>query len=492
MSVPSEYIQQLVAHYLKEHGLNTTLASFEAELNKKFSNISIDESIETIVKDRVNFQKLSLADDASNVNTTDSIIQSEYVKGKCIDIQKWNVQYPQSSELLDLDIENPLIIYSTFWSAVFKDKCYNLGLFVTNSKYVILFDFDVNKILAKIFDPLNGQPIKIVSGINGTNNVFICDMNGNLLSFKLSLVDGVFTLNRNCKEGLKLHRRLITDFKFILDKKDKRLGYFASIGWDGRVLIGSVFNSDELLDFKIINDYKLMTNPTVIHLTLDKATQTPILIVGRLNSTLLSVFVLNGNIKDCKMVELCRVSLNDSEFSNHSFQPMSILELNSKTSNTILTIATDHVPYMRLITIMIPPIEEILNDNSNFPNVENNAPSTVLQKLSHIAQTQNSEQSFHSNVPVLRQLIISNFNSISPQDKYSSAILLARPNSSGLWIPGDDGKIRGFDLHTGALMETLDSNDGRAKTAFSACSVNGEIMVICGALDRKIVVWKIK
>ncbi|GAV29734.1 hypothetical protein PMKS-003236 [Pichia membranifaciens] len=328
-------------------------------------------------------------------------------------------------------------------------------------------------------------------------------MNGSITSMKFTVDDEEnwdLVAPSNAAGGsasLKLHRRLITDFRysrFTSNEDPTLLGYFASIGWDGRVTVGRAQRlGEEEIKFSIIGDYKLFTNPTSLLLTEDKRTHLPLILVGRLESSLLTVFTITSHDPSTsKLVEVAKLSLNDSEFSSHSFQPMAIAEISSLEDDTIITIATDHVPYMRLITVLVPSLKEIftseLKSNGEYSSSSLDIFSQLEKKASQY--TENVE-SFHSKTPILRSYIISNFNSLSPQDKYSNAIILCRPHCSGLWIPGDDGMLRGFDLRTGTVVETLKSNDGRAKSAFIGKLGNdSEVIVVCGAVDKKISIWK--
>lgn len=497
----SMYIESLVAQFLHSKGYYKTLSALEEETQTKFTPTTLnnDESLQSIVEDRINFKTLqSHTENAhhlenGDVNTLDSLSQSDIVRRRNIILPNWEVKYPDSVEVLNLGTLNSLIIDSSYFSSFIGGKIYNLGLFVTNTKYLLVYDIDANQLLLSVHDPLNGQPIKLVYGIPYSNHLFLCDMNGNLRTMSLKR-DGLqydMELVTNSNDSVKLHRRLITDFTFKsvkLESDSTLLGYFSSIGWDGRVTLGLVREANNELIIKQIGEYKLFTNPTCILLTIDKETNLPLLLVGRLESSLLTIFSINKHplgAEEVKLVELGKLSLNDSEFSSHSFQTMSIGEISYNNKDLIITVATDHIPYMRLITVLVPSIEEILSYSKNIdPNY------SVFEKLDKLVVKDNNQQ-FTSSSPILRSYIISNFNSLSPQDKYSNAIILSRPNCSGLWIPGDDGKLRGFDLRTGNVIETLDSNDGRAKSAFiGQCGMESEVVVVCGAVDKKIVIWR--
>lgn len=507
-----KYIQSLIAHYLKDKCLTNTLHSLELELNTKFNSTPIDhdESLESIIKDRINFKLLGINSansiDDRDINTIDTFTQSDIIKSKNITLPNWSIKYPSNCEVINLGSLNSLIINSTFFKAFVNDQYYNLALFVTNTKYLFIYDIDSNQIILSSFDPLNGQPIKIICGIDDTDNLILCDMNGSISSMKLTLScsfndDPTWKLINQSKnvDNIKLHRRLITDFKYLkfYDSNDPSLlGYFASIGWDSRVTFGRVSidkDNNNTIKFSLIGEYKLFTNPTSLLLIIDKKSNLPVILVGRLESSLITLFTISSNdYSNCKLLEIAKLSLNDSEFSSHSFQPMTIAQISSFQNDTIITIGTDHIPYMRLITVLVPSIEEIFDDKNTYYSEFSDC-SSLQSKLDRISsfETTNNE-SFHSKAPILRSYIISNFNSLSPQDKYSNAIILSRPQCSALWIPGDDGKLRGFDLRTGSVIETLDSNDGRAKSAFIGnCGLQSEeVVVVCGAVDKKIVIWR--
>lgn len=527
MSQSTEYINSLIAHYLESKGYASTLEAFELELNTKFSTPTSDESLESIVSDRINFDALDshrskLDNGERQINTWDPFTHSELLKSRGISLPNWALKYPNNCEFLNLGSSTSLVIHSAYFSALVDSRAYNLGLFVTNTKHVFVYDIDSNQLLVSLFDPLDGQPVKLVVGVENTSHILVCDMNGNMKSMQLRRAAAVPTDDDGDSDeenwlltdstaptsaNVKLHRRLITDLKYLKIKRPSAnsaasslLGYFASIGWDSRVTFGTIGYSKtdmDKIEINLLGDYKLFTNPTALLLTLDKSSHLPVVLVGRLESSLLTIFTITSpNTTDCKFVEVAKLSLNDSEFSSHSFQPMSIAELSylnnldDAIDNIIITVATDHVPYMRLITVLVPSLREIfscLKYNKVVTSVD-----SLCDALSDISvQNPDNVESFQSGTPILRSYIISNFNSLSPQDKYSNAIILSRPNCSGVWIPGDDGKLRGFDLRTGNVVETLDSNDGRAKSAFLGnCSGNSEVVVVCGAVDKKISIWR--
>ena len=503
-----KHANALVAHYLRFHGYTNTLSAFEQELGVRFNPnkpLDNDESLDSILADRINYLESNNSSNAvdykdeDEVNKLDTIVHSELIKSKKIELPHWSITIPNVHQTLNLGTLSALIISSSYFNAIINDKAYNLAIFLTNTKYLFIIDLDTNQIVLSKFDVFgNGQQIKTVIGIDGTSHIVLCDMNGNIASTSLLPDNSSDTLQfilSLVTSPLKLHRRLITDFKFLSFNdalNPKLIGYFASIGWDSRITVGRVLQNiddENSIDFEIIGDYKLFTNPTCLLILQDTKTNLPIVIVGRLDSSLLTLFTITSH-NDSKLVELAKLSLNDSEFSSHSFQPMAITEISNVSSlnnDKIITVGTDHIPYMRLITVVVPSIHEIIKP-------EDDKEEILFSELTKLYEyNKENTESFQSNTQILRSYIFSNFNSLSPQDKYSNAILLSRPNCSGIWIPGDDGKLRGFDLRSGTVFETLDSNDGRAKSAFiGRYGLNSqfEVIAVCGAVDKKISIWK--
>lgn len=463
---PDEYIQTLIADYLHSKGMNETLFQFEKEVNRRFNTSVIEESLETILHDRINFNQLPETEE--DLNGTGNILRNDKLHG----LKAWSVIHPTVNAELNIG-PKVLIIGSCSWKLNHVDY----ELFITNTNRLIIYNLDTHEVEQNMMSPLDSSAImKTIKAFD--EYIVICDMNGVLNVFRRESSD--WSLGSVLATGpLKLHRRLITEFQYLPVNDGRLLGYFGSIGWDGRFVVGKfVRNEMGTLNATIIEDFKLSTNPTSFCLSTND-TGIPFAIVGRLNSTLLSLFT----IREHSVTELSRVSLNDSEFSNHSFQPMSIVNI----EGDIFSVGTDHIPYMRLITIKLPSIAEILDVHYKDLKAD-----TINEKLNCISSTQDHiQQIINPKIPVIRNVIISNYNTNSPQDKYSQAILLPRSApDSGIWIIGDDGKIRGFDLTTGRVMATLNSNDGRAKCAHISYTVsNKEYLIFCGAVDKRVSCW---
>lgn len=179
-----KHTNALIAHYLRDHKYSATLAAFEQELGLRFNPntpLNSDESLDAIIADRVNFQEIesnAAADD--EINKLDTIVHSDAVKDKHIQLPMWSLKCPDSKEVISLGTMSALIITSAYFQSFVDGKEYNMGLFVTNTKYLIIFDIDANEVVLAKMDPFgNKQQVKIVAGVHGTNYIVLCDMDGN-------------------------------------------------------------------------------------------------------------------------------------------------------------------------------------------------------------------------------------------------------------------------------------------------------------------------
>lgn len=452
---PDDYIHALVAQHLRSRGLNATCDQLERELNRKFSLDPLEESLEAIVKDRVNFNALSPLEESPNVGC-----------GETHGIKPWDIDCP--SRVQQLPLPPVLFISTSTWS--FQDTAWQL--MVTNTNRLLVYNVDGNILYKDIPGPL-AQPLKTVAACGPY--IFLSDMNGTLEVFE---VDSNWNLVSVLAGGpIKLHRRLITDFKVLqIDNLDtpNLIAYFASIGWDGRLMVGKIVKTDSLLEATIIGEFKLASNPTSLCLALDTRTNLPLLLAGRLDSSLLALFAVTQD----DVIEVARVSLNDAQFSSHGFQAMSIAHM----GNGVFSVGTDHIPFMRLVTVALPTMDKILATQHNMESL------SIDEALKKLHLSQDSVQTLHTQTPVLRGTIVSNYNTLCPQDKYSSAIVLPR-KSGGVWIPADDGIVRGIDLTTGRVVTELNTGDGRAKCASIGAAASGEYVLVCGAMDKKASLW---
>ncbi|CDK25068.1 unnamed protein product [Kuraishia capsulata CBS 1993] len=450
------HINLLVADYLRSKGLIRTVETFEQETNRPLlHNVSkLDENLVSIVTDRVDFlrlkEKYSSDDNFERVYTPQ---QLALIKRSNLKLSNWTPVVPKNRSILHIAGNNKsLIINSSYWK--FGES--NLGVFINSEKSLFLVDLNSEEVIFSVAKHHGTSNIKLAIGIPESDVVLTFGMNGTVFVNKFE--NNMFTV----LQELVLHARLISDAKYL--PIDEKSGYICSIGWDFKVKVTKI-EIGPSTKLTHIGEYKLMTNASCLECFWFK--ESAFVAVGRLETSTLSLILIEQE----RIVELAKLPLNDSEFSNHSFQPMSMVQF-QEGDNHLLSIATNHVPFMRIITIILPNLDTLLEEAPGLPT--------------------STEQLFTSSVPMLRDIIVSNLNSFSPQDKYSSAQILKRPvPNQGLWIVGDDGKIRGMDLKSGEIVKEEDTHEGRIKSSFvGSDDINPEILVTSGAVDRRVVIFR--
>lgn len=459
--------EELIANYLKTHHLVKTLKAFQLETNRKYGDELVEESLDVIINDYVGFKKLKEKnrDEVKSSNNTLSTQaytaeQLQLISNRDISIPRWTISCPKCCQPIDI-LGQSLVIFSRFDHTTLGRTERNVGIFTTSHHSLCIYDLDDGIELIKATRPV---PTKAAMCVPGTDLLLSFGMNGSFAIEEMSIENG----GRFKPLGhIKLHKRLITAADFV--QTDKNTGYTCSLGWDKRIVVCKVDYATKP-KVNIIGEKTLPTEGTCIQILIDHKSHRPVFLVGRTDCTLLDMYTVVDVDQSEKLVKIAKLSLNDSEFSSHIFHPMTMTQV----GNNMVCVGTSHVPYMRLVTIVIPSINEVLKNPSDLSN--------RLQQLSLNEQ----------NVPIIRSLIVSNFNSTTAQDKFSTPILLDRPaKRNGLWILGDDGTIRGFDFNSGKVVEELKAHKGRIKTAFVATTrENEELVVSCGAADRMISLWK--
>ncbi|KAI5951326.1 hypothetical protein KGF54_004400 [Candida jiufengensis] len=205
----------------------------------------------------------------------------------------------------------------------------------------------------------------------------------------------------------------------------------------------------ENLKFEIIDEFKLDIQGSCFDLTLYQ--DQIVIVVGKVENTLLDVYTITDNKFKLKY----KISINDAEFTTSSFSPRYITISNTSKDIPIIAVATSHDPYMRIILVSL--------------------------------------SDFNSNIKISRNQILKNYNTLSPQDKFSQPLISWRYNNnkiSGIWIMGDDGFIRGLDLLENKIIVEL--KDGGHKTKikdFLNFYKDGkEVLITCG-IDRQVIEW---
>lgn len=312
------------------------------------------------------------------------------------------------------------------------------ALLSTSTKKVVVVDLDSNtvvQVLTKVVGNVVVRRILVKDEL-----VFLCSMTGELTIGEFAKDMEWRTLTTS-----QIHKRLVMDMDVV--KMRERL-VVVSVGWD---LLVKLFEYVDGCLVPIQTPYQLQSQASCMatHVCDDKL----YVVVGRKDHTLLDVLVMRFPTgQDPQGLTLShRLALNAAEFTAAGFTPtcLRILDaskssLDADTPSTpLIAVATLHEPFMRVVIVRLVEGDEIQRDQ-----------------------------------------IVTNVNTMSPQDKYSNALIEWRKDGLGLWVFGDDGTVRGLDLSTGQVVAQYPGHSGRIQSY-----VYGDRLITCGA-DRKIMLWQ--
>ncbi|WPK26777.1 hypothetical protein PUMCH_004138 [Australozyma saopauloensis] len=306
-----------------------------------------------------------------------------------------------------------------------------LAVFATATKKLCFVDLNTKTILATVTNAIQGSVVKKV--VLTENFVVLAGINGQ--------VKTAFFLKDARKleflDTLQAHERLIVDLRVVTYNGKT---YMVSLGWDKYIKVHEITQEGR---FKSVSTPCLISTPgNCLEAFIYR--EIIVIAVGRQDSSLIDVFTFSDNILRLRG----QVASMDAEFSTERFTPMCIKGCNVAESVPVIAIATSQEPYMRVVLLSL---QEVLSSD---------------------------DETIH------RHLILANFNTFSPQDKYSEAKLSWVSDGSGLWIYGDDGSISGLELDTGKVTEKFKNHDGRIKCFASL----GNHLLTCG-IDRKSIFW---
>lgn len=244
-------------------------------------------------------------------------------------------------------------------------------------------------------------------------------------SSKLELIDSV-----------QAHERLIIDMKVV------RFGnqtLVATLGWDKYVQVFQVNTDGKLQTFL----ERILISGVGSCLEAFCHEATVFIVIGLRESSILDVVTIESEVQSN-----FKVATSDVEYSSIRSLPMCLSGAIVPGLGPVIAVATSHEPYMRVILLSLA---DLAKNNSDV---------------------------------IHRSQILANFNTMSPQDKYSEAKICFRPNGEGIWILGDDGILRGLELKSGSIVQEIDAHDGRIK----ALALRHDTMITCG-IDREIKLW---
>lgn len=224
----------------------------------------------------------------------------------------------------------------------------------------------------------------------------------------------------------RAHRKLIID---VVHVRVKNTDFLVSMSRDLTVKVFSVIDS-----ITLVSEYTMPSLGSCIAAVNYK--DKLVVILGKIDHTVLDVLVL----QDDSLSPLYKISLNDAEFGAYVFSPRTIRILNT-AEVPLVAVATSHEPYMRLIVVSLKDFDTM--EKQEIP-------------------------------PTIRNQMLLNISTSSPQDKFSQPLIEWRPDGSGLWVAGDDGVIRGMDLTAKLVTVEFREHKHRIKSLSRALSGDKE------------------
>ncbi|CAI5757461.1 unnamed protein product [Candida verbasci] len=409
------HIQNLIADYLKHNNYPDTLKQFEIENRKPITSEKLaGESLVDIVEDRINFNAITKGTAHLKIGLTDE--QQQVLQSV---IEHWKYPYPNKpQELVDL---NGLVISLNYYQGLIYITTNDSKIYVIKDKQIIK-EIKSSIVIKKII------PIEDRVLLFGTNGIVYLK-----------------TLDFKDLSDIQAHKRLIVDGQYIRHGENE---FVVTLGWDFYIRVFKLEN-DKIIQ---LSELKLSQQGTCFDVTIYE--ERLVIIVGKLENTLLEVITLQSNELKC----LYKISINDAEFTSSSFSPR-FITIQRSAVKPLIAVATSHEPYMRIIIV---PLKD-LNSNS-----------------------------------IKRQQIIKNINTLSPQDKFSQPIISWRKGTdkkvNGLWIMGDDGVIRGIDLIDDYTIELKEGgHKSKIKEFITINKENQENqeILITADINRDIIQWVI-
>lgn len=264
--------------------------------------------------------------------------------------------------------------------------------------------------------------------------------------------------------------------------------WIATAGWDAKIFLyllrvdadGNVESLDPP-----VSSLTLPKNPETITFVKHPDSETPLLLVTRRDSTLLSYYELRARDESsdppCMELELHLIGTQNLAPHSNAWTPFSPSSIAlCPTDPALLAVATSSLPHMKLILVRLL-----------FPSLTDSAtagttPATQAEQMRQDIAVRDREEA----------AILLQVSTMAPQTPYSTPQVCWRPDGSGVWVNGDDGLVRGLEARTGKIVATLaDGHELGSKirslwAGYVDFEGNREEWVISGGFDKKLIVWR--
>ena len=428
-----KYTTVLVAQYLKKKGFLDTLKLFQREASVPVSvtddsqpsstNAEIDD-LQSIIADRVGFDDHILKDKLKDLTLNDALPTIDTAR---FQIYPWN--FDVKFDNVTYQSLNSIPIATSFCHDSAKSM-----LISTAGRELSLFDAQLE--MQKVIVDRDGKSfgvVKLVGSIPCSDMFYACTMDGSLLLFNEKyepLKDGKY----------KVHARMITQVQFA--KKSDHEWYVVTAGMDNTLKVSILDNSTPCPVLSEQSETSLLSACTTMNMASyevamgnTKITK-QVIILSRMDFTHLICYLIDENNK---LQNIFNIALNNAQFSTHSFNVRGVEIINTQSHanvsnishNTFMSIATSHVPYMRLVLVELPDITEAIN---SYYSTEEDTDTTFMQTHTYYDK------------------ILRNVATQIPQDSYSQPVIKYVPKCKGL-IVGGDTALYAIDLNNGESWE---------------------------------------
>lgn len=398
----------LIARYLERKGYHASLGAFLNEsqlppgINDEYNKEHVShlelEDLEAIVSDRVQYGRDRLINQLHTLTLNNELSPLDTYK---YGSPAWNLQGEYKlSKSLDLGGLPISCSFSDYKGTVYDQVD---SIISSSNRNVLLCDNRLN-VRENISE---GQ--YNVSGI-----VRLCGTIKETELYYTSTMDGTFAIFRRDLTTLpgtpyRLHSRAITHLAF--HTIDDGTFYIISCGMDNLLKVSLLNINSDSICINSVSEVPLSSMCTSLSVTVaggdNDMDTTPLILVTRLDFTHVMCYSLDDRQR---LVLLFNIALNDSEFSAYAFNVWDTTVFNFHVADehvtshprTLLAAVTSHTPYMRLLIVEIPSLNEI---GKTFKSAQS-SPITYYDKILRNLVTQVQQSSFSR--PIVRYLPAAN------------------------------------------------------------------------------------
>lgn len=253
--------------------------------------------------------------------------------------------------------------------------------------------------------------------------------------------------------------------------------WVSSAGWDAKVCLYWIPHSrrpPKLLD--PVATVELPSNPESLLFVRCPDSDQIYLLLSRRDSTFIYYYRPDSRRTELELVG--RQNLAPHAISWVTFTPSEIRLCPLDPSR--VAVATSSIPHMKLLIVrLLFPAHGLLAMSSEAA-VERPT-SAAAEERSRDLQVQNREEA----------AIMIACNTLAPQTQWSSPVVVWRPDGSGLFVGGDDGKIRGVEASTGKVICHLEAHEPAKKIrCLWTGKVDEEEWLLSGGFDQQLVLWR--